>query len=61
MKKIIIEYNNIIKNKQELLDQIKSLQQEALYMMKGTCGREEIFKKDFKALMIIKDVIEQLA
>ena len=49
----------IIHNKQELLDQLKSLKQEAKINMHSPL-QESIFYKDYNALAIAIKVIEEL-
>ena len=43
------DFDNFIKNKDELIEQLESLKEEAKYMMK--C--DIIFQKDFHALKIV--------
>mgnify|MGYP006967403023 CR=1 FL=1 len=52
MSVIKIEYDNIIKNKDELLNQLESLKEEAIYMLKNP-NHDEIFQKDLHALRIV--------
>lgn len=55
----VIDNQTKIKDIQELKDQLDSLKEEALYMMRGTNG-EEIFVKDFYALKIILILLEEV-
>ena len=45
-------YDNIIKNKEELINQLESLKEEAIYMLKCP-NHDEIFQKDLHALRIV--------
>lgn len=56
MKKIDLEFDNIIKNKEELLNQLESLKDEAIYMMRSP-NHDEIFQKDLHALRIVINYI----
>ena len=51
-----LEFDNIIKNKNELIAQLESLKEEAVVMLRGT--HEEIFQKDLHALRIILRALE---
>lgn len=51
MKKLM--YDNHINNKEELIRQLKSLKQEAFYMMRSPINERDIFVKDFHALSIV--------
>lgn len=54
-----IEYDNIIKNKDELLKQLNSLKEEAIYMLKNP-NHDEVFQKDLHALRIVINFIKEL-
>ena len=54
-----IEYDNIIKNKDELLTQLESLKEEAIYMLKNPY-HDEIFQKDLHALRIVINMIKEV-
>ena len=41
----LIEYDNIIKNKDDLIKQLESLKDEAIYMLKNPY-HDEVFQKD---------------
>ena len=47
-----IEYDNIIQNKDELISQLESLKEEAIYMLKNP-NHDEVFQKDLHALRIV--------
>lgn len=55
MKKI--EFDNIIKNKDDLINQLESLKDEAIYMLKNPY-HDEVFQKDLHALKIAISIIE---
>lgn len=55
-KKIEIEYDNHIKNIDELIEQLKSLKQEALIML----PEDLVFQRDYHALKIIIRYLEEL-
>lgn len=55
----MIKYDNIIKDKAELLKQLESLKEEAIYMLKNPF-HDEVFQKDLHALRIVIDLIESL-
>ncbi len=52
MKKFNLEFDNVIKNKEELINQLESLKEEAIYMLKCP-NHDEIFQKDLHALRIV--------
>lgn len=52
MKNLNLEYDNIIKNKEELISQLESLKEEAIYMLRNP-NHDEIFQKDLHALRIV--------
>ena len=54
-----IEYDNIIKNKDDLIKQLESLKEEAIYMLKNPY-HDEIFQRDLHALRIVINFIKQL-
>ena len=54
-----IEYDNIIKNKDDLIKQLKSLKEEAIYMLKNPY-HDEIFQKDLHALKIVINMIKEV-
>lgn len=56
MKKLKIDYDQIIKNKDDLLKQLHSLLKESIYMM--CC--DEIFIKEVHALRIAIRILEEL-
>ena len=53
-----LEYDNIIKNKEELIEQLESLKEEAIYMMKGSV--DDIFQKDLHALRIVINYLKEM-
>lgn len=55
----MIEYDNIIKDKEELLNQLESLKEEAIYMLKNPY-HDEVFVKDLHALRIVIRHIKSL-
>ena len=55
----MIEYDNIIKNKDDLINQLESLKEEALYMLKNPY-HDEVFQKDLHALRIVIRLIKSL-
>lgn len=55
----MIEYDNIIKDKEELLNQLESLKEEAIYMLKNPY-HDEVFQKDLHALRIVIRHIKSL-
>lgn len=59
MKKIkFTEYkDNIIKSKEDLIKQLESLKEEAIYMLKNPY-HDEVFQKDLHALRIIINIIQ---
>ena len=62
MKNPILEYDNIIKNKDELIKQLESLKDEAIYMLKSPVNSDEdnIFQKDLHALRIVINYIKEV-
>ena len=54
-----IEYDNIIKNKDDLISQLESLKDEAIYMLKNPY-HDEVFQRDLHALRIIINFIKDL-
>ena len=54
-----IEYDNIIKNKDDLIKQLESLKEEAIYMLKNPY-HDEIFQRDLHALRIVINFIKEL-
>ena len=55
----MIEYDNIIKNKDELLNQLESLKDEAIYMLKNPF-HDEVFQRDLHALRIVIKLIKDV-
>ena len=54
-----IEYDNIIKNKDDLIKQLESLKDEAIYMLKNPY-HDEVFQRDLHALRIVINFIKDL-
>ena len=54
-----IEYDNIIKNKDDLIKQLESLKDEAIYMLKNPY-HDEVFQKDLHALRIVINYIKEV-
>lgn len=54
-----IEYDNIIKNKDDLISQLESLKEEAIYMLKNPY-HDEVFQRDLHALRIVINFIKEL-
>lgn len=54
-----IKYDNIIKNKDDLIKQLESLKEEAIYMLKNP-NHDEIFQRDLHALRIVINFIKEL-
>lgn len=54
-----IEYDNIIKNKDDLIKQLESLKDEAIYMLKNPY-HDEVFQRDLHALRIVINFINEL-
>ena len=54
-----IEYDNIIKNKDDLIKQLESLKDEAIYMLKNP-NHDEVFQRDLHALRIVINFINEL-
>ena len=54
-----IEYDNIIKNKDDLIKQLESLKDEAIYMLKNPY-HDEVFQRDLHALRIVINFIKEL-
>lgn len=57
MKKI--EFDNIIKNKDDLINQLESLKEEAIYMLKDPY-HDEVFQKDLHALRITISILQDI-
>lgn len=55
----MIEYDNIIKNKDDLINQLESLKEEAIYMLKNPY-HDEVFQKDLHALRIVIKLIKDV-
>ena len=55
----MIEYDNIIKNKDDLINQLESLKEEAIYMLKNP-NHDEVFQRDLHALRIVINFINEL-
>lgn len=55
----MIEYDNIIKNRTELLKQLESLKEEAIYMLSRGSLFTDIFQKDLHALRIVIRYIKE--
>lgn len=55
----LIEYDNIIKNKDDLIKQLESLKDEAIYMLKNP-NHDEVFQRDLHALRIVIKLINTL-
>ena len=55
----MIKYDNIIKNKDDLIKQLESLKDEAIYMLKNP-NHDEVFKKDLHALRIAINFIKEM-
>ena len=54
-----IEYDNIIKNKDDLIKQLESLKDEAIYMLKNPY-HDEVFQRYLHALRIVINFIKEL-
>ena len=54
-----IEYDSIIKNKDDLIKQLESLKDEAIYMLKNPY-HDEVFQRDLHALRIVINFINEL-
>ena len=54
-----IEYDNIIKNKDDVIKQLESLKDEAIYMLKNPY-HDEVFQKDLHALRIVINFIKEM-
>ena len=54
-----IEYDSIIKNKDDLIKQLESLKEEAIYMLKNP-NHDEVFQRDLHALRIVINLIKDL-
>lgn len=59
MKKPKFEFDNHITNIEELIKQLESLKEEALYMMRDP-SHDEIFTKDFHALKIVISYLKEI-
>ena len=55
-RKLNIEYDNIIRNKDDLISQLESLKEEAIYMLKNP-NHDEVFQKDLHALRIVINML----
>lgn len=55
----MIKYDNIIKNKDDLIKQLESLKDEAIYMLKNPY-HDEVFEKDLHALRIVINFIKEM-
>lgn len=55
-RKLNIEYDNIIRNKDDLISQLESLKKEAIYMIKNP-NHDEVFQKDLHALRIVINML----
>lgn len=55
----MFEYDNIIKNKDELIKQLESLKDEAIYMLRNPF-HDEVFQKDLHALKIVLKAIKEV-
>ena len=55
----VIEYDNIIKDKDDLIKQLESLKEEAIYMLKNP-NHDEVFQRDLHALRIVIKLINTL-
>ena len=51
-----IEYDNIIQNNEDLISQLESLKEEAIYMLKNP-NHDEVFQKDLHALRIVINML----
>ena len=54
-----IDYDNIIKNKDDLIKQLESLKEEAIYMLKNPF-HDEVFQKDLHALRIVLNLLRNM-
>ena len=59
-KSININYDNIIENIDDLINQMDSLKEEAIYMMRSAVNVDKVFQKDFHALKIVIDLLNQI-
>lgn len=55
-----LEFDNHIKDKEELIKQLKSLKDEAFYMMRQPMKDKDIFIKDFYALKIVINYLKEI-
>ena len=55
-RKLNIESDNIIRNKDDLIFQLDSLKEEAIYMIKNP-NHDEVFQKDLHALRIVINML----
>ena len=55
-RKLNIEYDNIIRNKDDLISQLESLKEEAIYMLKNP-NHDEVFQRDLHALRIVINML----
>lgn len=59
--KLELEYDDIIKNKKELIEQLESLKEDAIWHMQSTVDDlNEVFKRDLHALKIAIRVIKEM-
>ena len=59
--KLELGYDDIIKNKEELLEQLESLKEDAIWRVQSTvAGLNEVFKRDLHALKIAIRVIKEM-
>ena len=56
---MMIKYDNIIKNNDDLIKQLESLKDEAIYMLKNPY-HDEVFQKDLHALRIVINFIKEM-
>ena len=55
-RKLNIEYDNIIRDKDDLISQLESLKEEAIYMLKNP-NHDEVFQRDLHALRIVINML----
>lgn len=56
-----LEYDNIIKDKEDLLSQLESLKEDAIAHLQCTVsGFEEVFQRDLHALKIVIHYLKEL-
>lgn len=56
----MIEYDNIIKNKTQLLKQLESLKKDAIYNMRSSEFMRDVYQKDLHALRIVINYIKEI-